>query len=192
MPVISGWRLKLFVLLMYFTTSLVLSGCSLNNDKLNLVNTEIKHYSVKDKLNADIEYSIEYNNGNINTIRLNNENHKAYVEHQKKLMSIVESTYDTQQWMTIVILVIVTILVFGGLYMSYLQFKADINNKPLPENGNSKTQIKMGKEGFEISSSIIGILILFMSFMFFYLYVKDVYTIKSIASIEIAEKAVSK
>ncbi|MEM9103290.1 MAG: hypothetical protein AAGB12_13305 [Pseudomonadota bacterium] len=103
----------------------------------------------------------------------------AHIAHQKELMRIAERAYTIQYWMTIGIYIIVTMLVFGGFYLSFLQFQADIKQKDAavsPEAQNKAT-FKIGKTGVEFSSSVIGLVVLFMSFMFFYLYVKDVYPI---------------
>ncbi len=58
-----------------------------------------------------------------------------------------------------------------GILISFLQFFSKNKN-------NEPTQIKVGKNGVEISSSIIGILILIISLVFLYIYIIYVYPIK--------------
>ncbi|MCP4571812.1 MAG: hypothetical protein GY838_05615 [bacterium] len=75
-----------------------------------------------------------------------------------------------------VVFVLVIMIILSGLLLSFLQFRKDLNR-----NGDGKaTNIRLGKEGIEISSSVLGLLILLMSLGFFYLYLTEVYPIREI------------
>jgi hypothetical protein len=68
----------------------------------------------------------------------------------------------------IIIFWTVMALIASGLFLSYRQFEAG-------RRRSSATSIKIGKDGAEISSEVIGLLILFFSLGFFYLYLTNVY-----------------
>ncbi len=82
-------------------------------------------------------------------------------------------TLYKQSVLDLVLTILVLIIVFGGLYMSYLQFKADIGDGTGPIS-----TVKISKDGVEISSSVIGLFILLGSMFFFYFYLEKVYEIK--------------
>jgi|GEM_PF-7029001 len=134
---------------------------------------------IDDQVVAEIEYNIQSYKMSIASLAAQNEYNASRIMHQKELMKIAEEAYATQQVTTVLIFVVVLILVLGGLWLSYLQFKADMSKQNLSEDGTPKASFKIGKEGIEFSSSVIGLIVLFMSFSFFHLYVKDVYTIKT-------------
>lgn len=136
------------------------------------------------KTSKSINYSQDSNaentdikNSNSKLLKIKEEFLQAYSLHQIEIMKINEDAYKTQHWMTIVIFFIVSFLVLGGFYLSYLQFKSD-TIREIDSAGDAKTSIELSKSGIKFSSSVIGLVVLFMSFMFFYLYVKEVYTIK--------------
>ena len=128
--------------------------------------------------NSELNYNINRYNKDSELLEIENTFRKAHSNHQQELMGIAETAYKTQQIMTIAIFFIVSVLVLGGFYLSYLQFKADERHQG-NDNQNPKATFKISKSGIEFSSSVIGLIVLFMSFMFFHLYVKDVYSIKT-------------
>jgi len=128
---------------------------------------------------AELEYNVETFKSSTENLHAQNEYNAARIKHQKELMAIAEKAYCTQQVITVFIFIIVTILVLGGLWLSYLQFKADITKQKTEEDGKPQASFKISKDGVEFTSSVIGLIVLFMSFFFFHLYVKDVYTIKT-------------
>ncbi len=97
------------------------------------------------------------------------------VRHRKALALDTEAALAAQGVQTVLIAIMVHIMVFLALYLSYLQFKADIAGK---SSGAKQTTIKISKDGVEFSSSVIGLIILFMSFWFFSVYVDHVYDIQ--------------
>jgi hypothetical protein len=106
----------------------------------------------------------------------------AQVKHHKELMYAAENAYNIQHWMSIGIFIIVVVMVIGGLYLSFLQFKHSVEKPASSPSGgddnNAGNTVKISGSGIEISSSVIGLIVLFMSFLFFYLYIMEVYTIK--------------
>lgn len=71
------------------------------------------------------------------------------------------------------ILFFVVIGIVGvGLYFSWLQFHETKDKNAMPT-----TSIEAGKEGFKVSSPVLGVIILVLSLAFFYLYLVHVYPI---------------
>lgn len=126
----------------------------------------------------ELNYNINRYKKDSELLEIENTFREAHSNHQQKLMKIAETSYEIQQIMTVAIFFTVIVLVLGGFYLSYLQFKADEKNKE-NDDKNPKANFKISKSGVEFSSSVIGLVVLFMSFMFFHLYVKDVYSIKT-------------
>ncbi|RBO82675.1 hypothetical protein [Marinomonas aquiplantarum] len=130
-----------------------------------------------DGMKARFQYDIATSNSNSELLAVKENLLREHALHQIQLMKIAETGYRTQHWVTIAIFFIVSTLVLGGFYLSYLQFKSD-SVREKGSTGDAKTSIELSKSGIKFSSSVIGLVVLFMSFMFFYLYVKEVYTIK--------------
>ena len=88
-------------------------------------------------------------------------------------MKDLEEKLQQQRWQTTVISVMVVVMVILGLILSALQFYSDFRNKD-----RSSMTIKIGGSSIEISSTVIGLAILALSFWFFQTYVDRVYSIK--------------
>ena len=104
---------------------------------------------------------------------------RSYLEqrasHHDDLMNSAEGALTIQKVQTIGIAVMVIGMVVFALWLSYLQFKRDIDSK-----GQSVTKLKIGTGSIEISSSVIGLIILAISLWFFQTYVNNVYTLNPI------------
>ncbi|MDE0219201.1 MAG: hypothetical protein OXJ90_08015 [Spirochaetaceae bacterium] len=102
--------------------------------------------------------------------------HKEYLisltEHHKQLMNSAEVALKAQQIQTIVIAIMVGVMVSIGLLLSYLQFRRDDK-----ADASSVTTLKIGSGSIEITSSVIGLIILALSLWFFLAYVNRVYTL---------------
>jgi len=94
---------------------------------------------------------------------------KIQLDHFEANNKIIENTYNQQEVTTSSIFYLIVFMTLTGLGLSYMQFKKDTDS--------NQSTFKLNKEGLEFSSSVIGVIVLFISFFFFYLYVKDVYTI---------------
>ena len=87
-------------------------------------------------------------------------------------------SFEWHYWTSVLIFIVVIVLMLSGLYFSYLQFVASEYGEK--EGSDHRTQFKISKDGIEINSSVIGMLILFLSLGFFYLYLKEVYPLHTI------------
>lgn len=143
--------------------------------------------------------SIEFEKYQTESYKLQLEYMKNLLHHEKVLMDISEKDFIAQKWQTITIAILVHFMVIVGLFLSYFQFKKEYliqelrNSKELEKEtsninqpNNEKTSplqstFKMGASGLEISSSIIGLIILVVSFLFYGVYVDKVYTIEPIS-----------
>lgn len=111
---------------------------------------------------------------------------RAYLQriaqHQARMMNDMEQKLTQQQWQTSAISVMVFIMVGFGLVLSGLQFYLDFRR-----GGSSSVSFKFGGGSFELSSTVIGIGILALSFWFFQTYVEKVYDVKvmTVAPIDI-------
>jgi len=135
--------------------------------------------TIDDLAHAELEYNYQSFKSSTASLQILNTYNTARIEHQRDLMSIEKNAYFVQQIMTVLIFFVVTALVLGGLWLSYIQFQIDVSKSSSPDEAQSKATFKIGKAGIEFSSSVIGLIVLFMSFFFFHLYVEDVYTIKT-------------
>ena len=95
-----------------------------------------------------------------------------------------QASFNWQYWSTIVIFLGVMAIIGTGLYFSYMQFRS-------AKHAQTQTSIKLGKDGLEISSPVIGLLILFISMGFFYLYLANVYPITEVVGPTSSQTAVS-
>ena len=132
---------------------------------------------------------------------------ESYVNHKVWQREFEHKTWEWHLLSTKIIFFVVTLIVLFGLRLTYLQFMRDghqtksrrklsdrteasttVSNddglgkpgeaKPL-DTGTASTgnRIKVGLDGFEITSQVIGLLVLMLSLAFFYLYLKQVYPI---------------
>ena len=93
-------------------------------------------------------------------------------EYKLKIMDYNEDSYKLQYSLTIAISVVIFIVVLSGVYLAYLQIKKEASGK------ERTTGISISKSGIELGSSAIGLFILFISFIFFYLYLNSIYVFK--------------
>ena len=116
-------------------------------------------------------------------------------EYEIWLIRYNKKIYEYQHTSSKVLLGISVIVLTCGLYFSYMQFKdrtkirnidvvnnnqnSENDEKLLEKGDDSKTSLKIGAAGIEISSSIIGLLILCVSLAFFYLYISNIYPIEN-------------
>ena len=77
-----------------------------------------------------------------------------------------------------IIFIVVVLLVFSGIIFAAIQFYDGLKNT-LRQNSQTTT-FEAGKGGLKVSSPILGVIILVISLVFFYLYLVYVYPIKEI------------
>jgi hypothetical protein len=74
---------------------------------------------------------------------------------------------------SILLFVLFSSIILFGLYLTYHEF-----SKPTQQAIN----LKIGNSGFEITSEIVGVVVLVISLAFTYIYIDRVYPIKEIVS----------
>ena len=98
------------------------------------------------------------------------------LEHRKQTFSWNLSSSKITFWVVIV-------LVFAGIAFAGLQFYIAMQERrrasKLPPM-DLGTQLEAGKDGIKVSSPVLGVIILIISLLFFYLYLAYVYPIKEI------------
>ncbi|HET6175905.1 MAG TPA: hypothetical protein VFE61_03160 [Candidatus Sulfotelmatobacter sp.] len=102
-----------------------------------------------------------------------------------------ERTFEFQYWTGKIIFWIVLLIVFAGLALSAVQFyvglrhplesRAKAGAKESPQDDPSVSEFEATLQGIKLKSSVLGLIILAMSMVFFYLYLKYVYTITNLA-----------
>ncbi|QSB01356.1 hypothetical protein JWZ98_22450 [Methylomonas sp. EFPC1] len=89
-----------------------------------------------------------------------------------------QKVFHWQYYSSIVIFFVVIILVGTGIYFAAVQF-----HHGLKQGGDEKetiTQLEATTSGIKISSPVLGVLILIISLVFFYLYLAFVYPINEL------------
>ena len=121
---------------------------------------------------TDIDFerlSEEAKDEEASAIAIEDEYRKWLITHQKRV-------FGWNHVSSVIIFFFVMAIITMGLYFSYIQFRESIHtaqNKDL-----SPSTMKIGQSGVEISSSIVGLLILIVSLAFFYLYLENVYPVQ--------------
>lgn len=119
-------------------------------------------------------------------------------EYAKSSFDHRRALFDWQLWSGYFIFAIVVIIVFVGLYFSWLQFSdtrrhlllsrkraaagkvvssADLDTQSL------QSSVEAGPDGIKVSSPVLGVIILMISVAFFYLYLVHVYPITAVESV---------
>ena len=100
----------------------------------------------------------------------------AGYEHNIALMKYVQSMLDWELFASNFSLWLVSLIVLAGVAFSGLQlWQATKLGVPQAE-----TQLEIAANKFRLTSSVVGIVVLGMSFFFFYLFVKEIYAVKPI------------
>jgi hypothetical protein len=122
---------------------------------------------------------------------------KSYADHLKWQRQFARESWEWHLFSTKLLMYVVLTIVACGLWFTHLQFTKELkaekaaprravrpvapaeppNGSPAaPEPGQRpNTTLKAGPAGIEITSQVIGLLVLGFSLAFFYLYVKEVY-----------------
>lgn len=138
-------------------------------------------HSKEEQLNPYAQYRVD-------TFEIQRQYLGRLAAHQEKLMSDLEEKLSQQKWQTDAIAIMVFILVISGVALSALQFYKDYKS-----GGKSSVTLKFGSGSFELSSTVIGLVILAMSFVFFQSYVDRVYAVNvvSISPIDVTTYGVN-
>lgn len=102
---------------------------------------------------------------------------RAVYDNQLWTMKRNEEIYAWQDLSTKLIFAIVVILVFVGVIFAGMQFFKQQQSEALPKDEDSVSHIEISTSGIKVSSPFIGVILLFLSLGFFYLYLVYVYPI---------------
>jgi hypothetical protein len=112
-----------------------------------------------------------------------------------KISLFVSSMGNTLMISSNIIFVLVTLLVFSGVYFAALQFHEGIRQRaaanlaamtqpradsPVVPTADPVTKFRASMKGVEVSSPVLGVIILVISLAFFYLYLVYVYPIAEV------------
>ncbi len=140
-----------------------------------------KKYAGLDSLNLPDSLKAVYLEDSV-TFQRYNDHLTAYFDYKISGYKHRQKVFSWQLFSSKVIFFCVVFLVLTGLYFSYLQFqKAMTANKTAPsEKINLASELEASPTGIKISSPVLGVIILIISLLFFYLYLIHIYPIKEI------------
>ena len=132
--------------------------------------------------NSQIAYYYAMEKRNINN-RATNDSVSSYylwaLQNRRAIISRQQSTGN-------IIFILVVVLVLSGLSFSAIQFYIALKSvKKRSTVENTNTSIKASLSGIEVSSSVLGVIVLTISIAFFYLYLSRVYPIVSLDQIPV-------
>lgn len=107
----------------------------------------------------------------------------AYYEYQVTGFEHRRNVFDWQLYSSKIIFWCVLFLVFSGICFSGIQFYRSIKTGPQEgagPTGGSATEFEATAKGIKITSPVLGVIILVISLVFFYLYLVYVYPIREI------------
>ena len=135
-------------------------------------------------------------------VRQDREDHAAYLRWQREFS---RRSWEWHLHSTRLLMYVVLVIVAFGLFITYLQFTHDRRPRrrvALPATGGGAdrpasgadpgqegdattgasppSSLKLGPAGIEITSQVIGLLVLAFSLAFFYFYIKDVYPMQEL------------
>jgi len=95
-----------------------------------------------------------------------------------------QNVFEWQLFSSKVIFIVVILLVFAGIYFSGVQFHKSliepISKNSSETNASITTQLEASFQSIKINSPVLGVIILIISLLFFYLYLVYVYPITEI------------
>jgi len=100
----------------------------------------------------------------------------SYYDYKSRGYDHRRRAFEWQLWSSRVIFWVVILLVAAGVAFSAIQFYKSLRLASAPET----TQIEASVSGIKVTSSVLGVIILALSLAFFYLYLKEVYHIRSV------------
>ncbi|PXX89537.1 hypothetical protein DIT71_13475 [Marinobacter vulgaris] len=104
---------------------------------------------------------------------------KGYYDYRTEGYDHRQRVFEWQLLSSRIIFVVVIALVGAGIYFSWLQFRADLK-KTGNEGARGVSTLEASTSGIKVSSPVLGVVILVISLLFFYLYLQYVYPIEEI------------
>jgi hypothetical protein len=102
---------------------------------------------------------------------------REYYAYLQKGLQHRQRVFAWQHFSSITIFVVVILLVAAGVYFAAVQFHRGLDQGAA---GGTGTQFEAGPGGLKVSSPVLGVIILVISLVFFYLYLVYVYPIQEI------------
>jgi hypothetical protein len=102
---------------------------------------------------------------------------REYYTYLQKGLQHRQRVFAWQHFSSITIFVVVILLVGAGVYFAAVQFHRGLGQEA---GGGTATQFEAGPGGLKVSSPVLGVIILVISLVFFYLYLVYVYPIQEI------------
>lgn len=112
-------------------------------------------------------------------IKLLLEEKRLRIEVQRNENEIRVKTFEQQLCFNVVILILVIIITLAGIGFTWVQMKETSTAQ------GQETSIEITRDGLKIRSSVIGLLILVVSLVFFYLYLIGVYKIEEVSTTDV-------
>ncbi len=105
--------------------------------------------------------------------------YRAYFSYYQAGFEHRRNVFWWQHVSTRIIFVVVLVLVAAGMYFAWVQFQLDVGRSA--ESGEAAprddTEFELATSGIKVRSSVLGVIILVISLVFFYLYLVHVYPI---------------
>lgn len=105
--------------------------------------------------------------------------HQAYFSYYEAGFEHRRNVFWWQHVSTRLIFAVVLVLVAAGMYFAWVQFQLDVRHSA--ELGEAAprddTELELATSGIKVRSSVLGVIILVISLVFFYLYLVHVYPI---------------
>jgi hypothetical protein len=112
------------------------------------------------------------------------EDYAHYVQWQR---AYARRGWEWHLFSTQVLFAMVMAIVIFGLWLTHKQFQRDYvahdgapSAEPTPAPAPSPSTLKLGPAGLELTSQVVGLLVLAISVAFFYFYVKEVYPMREV------------
>jgi hypothetical protein len=132
--------------------------------------------------NSQISYYRAIEKRNINNKATNDSVSSYYLWALQNRRAIISRQQSTGN----IIFILVVVLVLSGLTFSAIQFYIALKSvKKRSTVESTNTSIKASLSGIEVSSSVLGVIVLTISIAFFYLYLSRVYPLVSLDQIPV-------
>jgi hypothetical protein len=107
---------------------------------------------------------------------------RSYFDYYESGFGHRRAVFGWQHLSTRIIFVVVLLLVMAGIYFAWVQFRHDLIVSKLQPKGEAAPahNLEISTTGLKVSSPVLGVIILALSLVFFYLYLVYVYPISEI------------
>ncbi|MFA5329131.1 MAG: hypothetical protein WC384_15155 [Prolixibacteraceae bacterium] len=108
---------------------------------------------------------------------------KSYYKYMSQGYRHRSNVFTWQLLSSVIIFCMVTFLVLTGIYFAWLQFKLAMKDREKGDGSrpeNLTTELNVSSKEIKVSSPVLGVIILIISLLFFYLYLVYVYPIQEI------------